>query len=94
MNSRDAAFAEDFNEIIKATAAEAAAATDPPKPGVNGCTSGPSEVPDDDSNSRKKRKRGEDDGCVQPSAPHQTAHATLQPPQEANQIGVECLGWS
>ena len=69
MNSRDAAFAEDFNEVIKATAAEAAAATDPQKPGVNGCISGPSEVPDDDSNGRKKRKRGEDDGCVHPANP-------------------------
>jgi hypothetical protein len=67
MNSRDAAFDESLKEIIEATAAEAAAATDPPKPAVNGCTSGQSEVPDDDSNGRKKRKRGEDDACVQPA---------------------------
>jgi len=69
MNSRDAAFDESLKELIEATAAEAAAATDPPKPGVNGCTSSQSEVPDDDSNGRKKRKRGEDDVCVQPANP-------------------------
>lgn len=68
MNSRDAAFDESLKELIEATAAEAAAA-DPPKPGVNGCTSGQSEVADDDSNGRKKRKRGEDDACVQPATP-------------------------
>lgn len=68
MNSRDAAFDESLKELIEATAAEAAAA-DPPKPGANGCTSGQSEVPDDDSNGRKKRKRGEDDTCVQPATP-------------------------
>lgn len=67
MNSRDAAFDESLKEIIEATAAEAAAVTDPPKPAVNGCTSGQSEVPDDDSNGRKKRKRGEDDACVHPA---------------------------
>lgn len=67
MNSRDAAFDESLKEIIEATAAEAAAATDPPKPAVNGCISGQSELPDDDSNGRKKRKRGEDDACVQPA---------------------------
>lgn len=67
MNSRDAAFDESLKELIEATAAEAAAATDPPKPGVNGCTSGQSEAPDDDSNSRKKRKRGEDDAYVHPN---------------------------
>ncbi|KAH0827902.1 Golgi CORVET complex core vacuolar protein 8-domain-containing protein [Lanmaoa asiatica] len=61
MNSRDAAFDESLKELIEATAAEAAAATDPPKPTVNGCISGQSEVPDEDSNGRKKRKRGEDD---------------------------------
>ena len=63
MNSRDAAFADDLSEVIKATAAEAAAATEPSKP-VNGCINGLNEVPDDDSNGRKKRKRGEDDECV------------------------------
>ncbi|KAF8134646.1 hypothetical protein EV363DRAFT_903069 [Boletus edulis] len=64
MNSRDAAFDESLKEIIEATAAEAAASTDPPKPVVDGCINGQSsqsEVPEDDSNGRKKRKRGEDD---------------------------------
>lgn len=68
MNSRDAAFDESLKELIEATAAEAAA-VDPPKPGVNGCTSGQSEVPDDESSGRKKRKRGEDELCVQPATP-------------------------
>lgn len=65
MNSRDAAFAEDLNEVIKATAAEAATVPDPLKSATNGCTSGPNEIPDDESSSRKKRKRAEDEECVQ-----------------------------
>lgn len=83
MNSRDAAFDESLKELIEATAAEAAAATDPPKPGVNGCTSGQSEVPDDDSNSRKKRKRGEDDVCVQPANFRSNigSHCSVAPPK-------------
>ena len=94
MNSRDAAFDESLKELIEATAAEAAAVTDPQKPGVNGCTSGQSEVPDDDSNGRKKRKRGDDDACVQPASSRSdySSHS-LQSPQEAHQIGVECLRW-
>lgn len=94
MNSRDAAFDESLKELIEATAAEAeaAAATDPPKPAVNGCTSGQSEVPDDDSSSRKKRKRGEDDTCVQPAncRPNYNRHS-FQSAQEAHQISVERL---
>lgn len=67
MNSRDAAFDESVKELIEATAAEAAGTTDPPKPAVNGCASAQSEVPDDDCNGRKKRKRAEDDVCVCPA---------------------------
>ncbi|KAG9316655.1 hypothetical protein JVU11DRAFT_2709 [Chiua virens] len=61
MNSRDAAFDENLKELMEAFAAETTTVTDPPKPAVNGCTSGPTEIPDDESSGRKKRKRGEDD---------------------------------
>ncbi|KAF9227316.1 hypothetical protein BS17DRAFT_694740 [Gyrodon lividus] len=61
MNSRDAAFDESLKELIEATAAEAAAATGPRAPGVNGSVNGHGEAHDDDSSGRKKRKRGEDD---------------------------------
>ncbi|KIJ18681.1 hypothetical protein PAXINDRAFT_110226 [Paxillus involutus ATCC 200175] len=61
MNSRDAAFDESLKEIIEATAAEAAAATGPLGPGVNGSVNGHCEAHDDESSGRKKRKRGGED---------------------------------
>ncbi|OJA11701.1 hypothetical protein AZE42_02091 [Rhizopogon vesiculosus] len=62
MNSRDAAFDESLKEIIEATAAEAAATTDPRPAQPNGSVNGQAENHEDpDSNSRKKRKRAEDD---------------------------------
>lgn len=62
MNSRDAAFDESLKEIIEATAAEAAAATEPHPAQTNGSINGQAESHEDqDSNSRKKRKRTEDD---------------------------------
>ncbi|KAF8556366.1 hypothetical protein OG21DRAFT_1506641 [Imleria badia] len=99
MNSRDAAFDESLKELIEATAAEAAATTDPPKPSVNGCTSGQSEAPDDDSNGRKKRKRGEDDALPKkrtrsassvsdgPDAPASVAPEELPPPTKRSTGG-------
>ncbi|KAG1767004.1 hypothetical protein EDD22DRAFT_799677 [Suillus occidentalis] len=62
MNSRDAAFDESLKEIIEATAAEAAAATEPHPAQTNGSANGQAESHEDqDLNSRKKRKRTEDD---------------------------------
>lgn len=62
MNSRDAAFDESLKEIIEATAAEAAAATEPHPAQTNGSVNGQAESHEDqDLNSRKKRKRTEDD---------------------------------
>jgi len=63
MNSRDAAFDESLKEIIEATAAEAAAATEPHPVQPNGSVNnGQVETHEDpDSSSRKKRKRAEDD---------------------------------
>jgi hypothetical protein len=64
MNSRDAAFDESLKEIIEATAAEAAAATGPRGPSVNGSVNGHCEAHDDESSGRKKRKRGGEDASV------------------------------
>lgn len=65
MNSRDAAFDESLKEIIEATAAEAAAATEPQPTHSNGSLNGQAENHEDlDSSSRKKRKRTEDDVLV------------------------------
>lgn len=62
MNSRDAAFDESLKEIIEATAAEAAAATEPHPAQTNGSANGQADNHEDqDLNSRKKRKRTEDD---------------------------------
>jgi len=66
MNSRDAAYDEKLKEIIEATAAEAAAATQPPS-SVNGSAHGSGEGEEQitiGTNGRKKRKRGEDDASV------------------------------
>lgn len=63
MNSRDAAFDESLKEIIEATAAEAAAAQENAareQPPING-PQPEAEEPEVGSNSRKKRKRAEDD---------------------------------
>jgi hypothetical protein len=65
MNSRDAAFDESLKEIIEATAAEAAAATEPHPTQPDGSVNGQAEnYEDPDSNNRKKRKRTEDDVLV------------------------------
>ncbi|KAG1751590.1 uncharacterized protein EDB91DRAFT_1196226 [Suillus paluster] len=62
MNSRDAAFDESLKEIIEATAAEFAAATEPLPAQTSGSVNDQAESHEDqDSNSRKKRKRAEDD---------------------------------
>ena len=70
MNSRDAAYEESFQALLEATAAEAAAkekealATAPG--GVDAELNGHDEQEVDDVavNSRRKRKRSDDDGCV------------------------------
>ena len=72
MNSRDAAFDESIKEIIEATAAEAAAAqgvisVDPADTtGANSNNSHvePEEEADGVPTNRKKRKRTEDDRCM------------------------------
>jgi hypothetical protein len=61
MNSRDAAFDESLKEIMEATAAEAAA-QDSRSSLSNGNANGRLEPKDEfGSNSRKKRKRRDDD---------------------------------
>ncbi|KIJ67822.1 hypothetical protein HYDPIDRAFT_107334 [Hydnomerulius pinastri MD-312] len=89
MNSRDAAFDESLKEIIEATAAEAAAATDPPKSGVNGSVNGEGEVHDDDPSGRKKRKRGEED--VPPSKRTRSASSASDRPEVAVTVVPEEL---
>ncbi|KAF8210321.1 hypothetical protein K438DRAFT_150573 [Mycena galopus ATCC 62051] len=69
MNSRDAAFDENLEEVLKATAAEAGATHDPAAP-PNG--NGHPDVDEDGEAAppnRKKRKRTEDDASVLPSFP-------------------------
>ncbi|KAI0058101.1 hypothetical protein BV25DRAFT_1315076 [Artomyces pyxidatus] len=65
MNSRDAAYDEKLQEIIAATAAEAAAANLPPA-SANGSANGQvekDEQAEGGANGRKKRKRGGDDAA-------------------------------
>jgi hypothetical protein len=94
MNSRDAAFDESLKEIIEATAAEAAAATDPPTAQPNGSVNGQAENQEDpDSSSRKKRKRTEDDVLVFLSCSYTSvlSDVTTQSPQETYTISLKCL---
>ncbi|KAI6040297.1 hypothetical protein EDC04DRAFT_2678434 [Pisolithus marmoratus] len=82
MNSRDAAFDESLKEIMEATAAEAAAATDIQNTTANAVANGQEETHDDDSSSRRKRKRAEDD--PPPKKRTRSASSASDPPEIAS----------
>ncbi|KAH7888663.1 hypothetical protein F5I97DRAFT_2003858 [Phlebopus sp. FC_14] len=89
MNSRDAAFDESLKELIEATAAEAAAATEGLKTSVNGSVNGLVEAHDDDSGARKKRKRGEEDAA--PKKRTRSASSASDCPKAAEIVAREDL---
>ncbi|KAI6157811.1 hypothetical protein BKA82DRAFT_1006977 [Pisolithus tinctorius] len=87
MNSRDAAFDESLKEIMEATAAEAAAATESQSTSANVVVNGPAETHDDDCNSRRKRKRAEDD--PPPKKRTRSASSASDPPEIASVVHEE-----